>query len=1142
MKVDFRESMRKLDIDQGGIFPEIKRSIVPNTSCLIVSFGGTGSDALEVIKKNLERNVDEGHLKKYVRLLAIDTDVGTKTTKVPVKDGSGQVTMKDVDRFTDNEFFWLDNAPARQAIGLYNSDTAMKQWINPRLPEAIKANPTLLNGKGASSTRQLGRVLLYPKQTVIALQTKITTLVGDITNGNNNRLKVLVISGISGGTGSGTVVDGSYLIRSFISPMTGGVGDRTDYLGFLLLPPTGMSTNPTDISKGNRNGVAALKEIDHFMTIAFREELYSANIGGKTVVSKDNIFETCYLIDGVHTGFAVTNPREKANEVVSDCILDMLTSQPIDSVAGQTAAGVDSFMSDAAAYSVSMVTNNSEHLAPRNANYVYCAIGHGKTLIPLDLMKAYVAKTVFDQIYALYLNCGKVKPTDAKSFVEKVKVKPFNRGSQAKAIAVEVDKLFANPQYGPFYTINLMREVAQYAAEQQETVSHKALMLAATKQELMAQYAFIRSEALRLNKETFEVYTKVLDEMKRYLDDQHGILCNSKRLEQYSGSTYTFTPIDFGGNDVKAQKVRQYLDGLVNAGSVRAMARDLIQEMASHRVEWTQLDSGNGDASPKFDAAMRIRTFWAEKIGAIVSSTIEDYLLKYYSGNPDAKYQEVMTDAGPQATQETLNNMAMAADAIVKEMWGGAGVATPLAELQTGILPMDNFNGHNLFLVPKSAPHLREAIEATLAAKGIKNVVVRESFADDRLSCYSQYTGIPAFMFAWTFRAEPDYEAALSGATLGLHMSETKGGERWQDYPNLLVENIWDKLSNPPYSNPREHNINQRNADLFARAGQLGLTQKSALATLSAVGEYTMFTLPAAFRPDAALFKDYDTELEGSDAWKKAEKRLNDAVEQMAQGLLKKENWETVPALSKKDMMQALENASLSPVTYAGKRLNFVNTVMTPLVDQASPVVPAGWEEKLAAELLRTCPSYMFDVRGTVLVMERLFELVSKAQAVKMQLQNFASFLAAGLFQYDGDLGVWMYDDEFGAQQVLTVIEYGNSEKEAAQYYFMFEDYKAKEKSLYNALQSRLQEIDPPILQGDSLDTIKQKQVLKKAFREKAADLKEKVSKTLIDKTNPEQDKVLSTMLYENNAKARGYDVDGIRKFYRSLDQQLGIL
>ena len=1142
MKVNFRESMRKLDIDQGGIFPEIKRSIVPNTSCLIVSFGGTGSDALEVIKKNLERNVDEEHLKKYVRLLAIDTDKGTKTKQVPIKDESGQVIMKDVDRFTDNEFFWLNNGPARQAINLYDSDSDMKQWINPRMPGAILATPGWLDGRGAGSTRQLGRLLLYPQQTVTALQTKITTLVKQITDGTSNRLEVLVISGISGGTGSGIVVDASYLIRSFISAMAGGVGGKTDYLGFLLLPPTGMSTNPTDISKGNRNGVAALKEIDHFMTIAFREELYSANIGGKRVVSKENIFKTCYLIDGVHTGFAVDNPREKANEVVSDCILDMLTSQPIDGAAGKTTAGVDSFMSDAAAYSVSMVTNNSEHLAPRNANYVYCAIGHGKTLIPLDLMKAYVAKTVFDQIYALYRNCSRVKPTDAKDFVEKVKVRPYNRSNQEKAIADEVDKLFANPQYGPFYTINLMREVAQYAAEQQEMVSHRALMLGGTKQELMAQYAFIRSEALRLNKETFEVYTKVLDEMKRYLDDQHGILCDSERLERYSGSTYTFTPIDFGGTDVKAQKVREYLDGLVNAGSVRAMARDLIQEMVGHRVEWTQLDSGDKGASPKFDAAMRIRIFWAEKIGAIVSSTIEDYLLKYYSENPDAKYEEVMTAAGPQATQQTLDNMALAADAIVTQMWGGAGVATPLAELQTGILPMDNFNGHNLFLVPKSAPHLRKTIEATLAAKGIKNVVVRESFADDRLSCYSQYTGIPAFMFAWTLRAEPDYEAALSGAALGLHMSETKGGERWQDYPNLLVENIWNKLSNPPYENPREHNINQRNADLFARAGQLGLTQKNALATLSAVGEYTMFTLPAAFRPDAALFKDYDTELEGSDAWKKAEKGLNEAVEQMAQELLKKENWETVPALSKKDMMQALENASLSPVPFEGKRLNFVNTVMTPLINPSNPVVPAGWEEKLAAELLRTCPSYMFDVRGTVLVMERLFELVSKAQAVKMQLQNFASFLAAGLFQYDGDLGVWMYDDAFGVQQVLTVIEYGNSEKEAAQYYFMFEDYKAKEKSVRDVLMPRLAEKNPQVVPSDSLDVIKEKRVLAMDFKNSARALEEKVSKTLVDKTNPEQDKVLSTMLYENKAKARGYDVDGIRKFYRSLQQQLAIL
>lgn len=1141
-KINIKESMRKLDIEQGGIFPEMKRSIVPGTSCLIVSFGGTGSDALEVIKKNLERNMDADDLKNNVRLLAIDTDKGTKTKLTPTIDENGQKTMVPVDRFADSEFFWLDAGPAVQAVKLYNSDPAMQEWVNPKLPDAIAATPTWLDGNGAASTRQLGRVLLYPQQTVTALKQKITTLVQDITNNKSNRLEVLIVSGISGGTGSGIVVDASYLIRKFIDPMPGRSTSQTDYLGFLLLPPTGRSQNPVDISKGNRNGIAALKEIDHFMTIAFRNELYSANIGGTTVQSKENIFKTCYLIDGVHTGFAVSDPREKANEVVSDCILDMLTSQPVSNGAGQTTAGVDSFMSDAAAYSVAMVTGNSEHLAPRNANYVYCALGHGKTLIPLNLMKAYVAKTVFDQIYISYEKHSQVKPTAAKQFVDNVKVRPFNRNSQSRKIAEEVDKLFVNPNYGPFYTINLLNEVARYAEEQHRLVSQKALMLASTKQEMMAMYACIRYEALKLNRETFEVYTTALEEMKHYLNDQHGIICDSQRLERYSGSTYTFTPIDFGGTDEKARVVKKYLDGLVSGTRVTDMARDLIKEMAGHRKEWTELVVDSDTATPQFDAAKRIRKFWEREISAIVSSTIEDYLIKYYSNDPDAKYDQMMTPQGMQPTQASIQNIKLAADAIVTEMWGGAGVATPLAELQTGILPDNNFNGHNLFLVPKSAPHLRDEIKNVLAAKGIANVEVRESFAEDRLSCYSQYTGIPAFMFAWTHRAELDYEKALSAATVGLHMSETKGGERWQDYPNLLVEGIWDKLSNPAYENAREHDINQRNANIFERARQLGLTEKKALATLAEVGQYTIYTLPNELQPDVALFKAYDTELAGSPAKQNADALLNDAVNGIANQLLDKENWDNVPTIDKSGMMQALANASENPVVFKPRDLNFTHTVMTPFTNPANPKIPAGWEEKLAAELLRACPSYMFEVRGTVLVMERLFELVSKIQANKRQIKDFASFVVAGLIHYDGELGIWMYEDDYDVQQMLTSIAYGNVEMETAQYYFMFEDYIKIGDTIYSTLQPRLADIFPQIVPGDDVNTIKEKRALQKNFKDKASLLKDEVSKIIVDKTNPDQGKVLSSMLYQKNAANRGYDVNAIRKFYREFEQTLAIL
>ncbi len=1141
MKLDLSQSLRMLDIDQGGIFPEMKRSIIEGNSFLIISYGGTGGDALEVIKANLKRHLDPVEMEQYVRLLSIDTDATAQYEDVPGTDGSGQPTLAKRERFTPREFFWLDNKPALQAVDLYSSDRAMQGWINPKTVERIKADKTTVDGSGASGTRQLGRVLLYPQQTVNALQTRILTLVNQLTNGNANRLRVMIITGISGGTGSGIVVDASYLIRHFISSMPGNMANRTDYLGFLLLPPTGKSSNPNDIVKGDRNGIAALKEIDHYMTIANRDEKYVMNLQGQQIVSNMNIFTNCYLIDGVFTGYAVDDPRAKANEVVSDCILDMMTSQPAASKKGHTQATVDSFMSDASTYAFQMVTHQSELKAPRSANYVYCAIGHGKTLIPIDLMKAYVAKMVFDKIYGLYMKAQNVQPSDVSLFVEEVKVRGFSpKAPQAQINAVREgsNRRFANLKQGPYFTINLLKAVAQYCNAEIQKVGGRIFASRATKEAEIAQLVCIHDEALRLNNVIFETYTRVLSEMGNYLRQQHGILCDSKKMENYSGSTYTFSPIDFGGTDDKSMAVQRYLVGLVSPQRVGAMAGALVNEMISHRAEWTNLTAPEGQM-PRFDAGERIRAFWAEQVGKIVSSTIEDYLVKYYSGNPDARVTMIQTPEGRRPDDESAKYLSIAAKEIVSQMLGSAGGARALAEMQVQILPEQNFNGHNIFLVPSSAPNLRDYIQEALNAQGAgvdgMNVDVLESFADDRLSCYSQYTGIPAYMFTWVRRAEPSYEAALNSADIGLHMSETKGGDRWQDYPNLLPEGIWDQLGGTGYSNPREAAIVDRCRKLFEQSQALGLTLKNALPNNNAVGEYTMFTLPAAMRPDTALFKGVDNEKKDTTAWTMAAKALNEDVEKKAQAIFARESWATIPKVEKADLKSALAEASKGPVSFDSRKLAFVNSVMTPLVG-ATGTIPDNWDEKLASDLLRQLPAYIFDVRGTVLVLERVYELVAEAQKAKENVQAFAHFLSADLFTYDEALFQWNYL-EMGVERPLWEIDYTQAEfLDKAKYFFMFGEFQKKAAAIRAA-------IGPDYLEKatDSERAVAIRKI--NALKARAAEYLAQVEKALApDRTQPDQTLILTTTAFRNEAASMGANAEEIVDFYRQLAMALKLV
>ena len=955
-KIDLRQSLRMLDIEQGGIFPELKRSIVAGNSFLIVGYGGTGGDALEAVKRGLQRYLDPWEMERYVRILAIDSDATARYREVSDTESGARGMTRIEERFAGGEFFWLEHMPARRALDTYQYDPALQSWLDPRLAERFSVDQCMLDGHGASATRQLGRLLLYPASTGEQLRTRIATLAHQLTDGTADRLRVIVVTGVSGGTGSGIAVDATYLIRDTIDRMPGRMQGRTDYLGYILLPPTGKSADPITIARGDRNGYAALKEIDHFMTIEQRGERYEARYGRDTVVSDKNIFTSCYLIDGRFTGYRVDYPR-MAIELVADSILDMMTSQPVAMNA------MNGFLADAAARACSAVSRLPHQRAPRSANYVYSALDHVEALIPLELMKAYVAKMVFDRIYGIYRKCSDVRESDVEAFVSDVRLPLASFDPSAPRVQIErvraaAEIPFADLRRGPYYTIDLLDGVCEWCSVEIDRVNGQLLKTRAAKEKEIAQLSCIRDETLRLNRSVFSTYARALDEMAAYLKQQHGIITDHKKMETYCGAC-TFSPIDLGSNSPGSQAVQEYLVDLVSPRRVQEIATALVQEMIQHRAEWTELVAPEGRI-PRFDAGTRIRQFWAQQLGGILSATIEDYLLKYWSGEPDARVTMEQTDEGMQLDERSDRYLKIAAREIVREMLGTVGGARALADLQVQILPEQEFKSSTVFLVPASAPYLRRYIEEEIRQNGLQ-VDVQNSFADDRLSCYTRYTGLPAFMFTWVSRAEPRYEQALKNASEGLHR-DRDGAE----LPGLLPRDVWPMMD---IDTDREAKILSRCSGLFFRARDLGLAVKTALPTLATVGAYTLYTLPAELRPDAALFRAVDAEVEGSPGWRAAMQAVTGEMGKKVRDLFAREDWAAIPEVEEKGMKDALANASKGPVAFEKWPLRSTCDVMVPL----GPV-PDDWDEELAVELLRQLPDCFYALRGTVSVLEWLLE------------------------------------------------------------------------------------------------------------------------------------------------------------------------
>ena len=151
---------------EDGFFLPSGRSLSGETRHLIISFGGTGADGLFGVKKLFENVLPAQQLKDRVRFLAIDTDKATQKSTAEVKKDDGTSVTVELDALKPAQFYQLNGGAARSIITHPEMDTNVAKWINPRLVENIKSSVAYLDGTGASGVRQVGRLALYPANTV----------------------------------------------------------------------------------------------------------------------------------------------------------------------------------------------------------------------------------------------------------------------------------------------------------------------------------------------------------------------------------------------------------------------------------------------------------------------------------------------------------------------------------------------------------------------------------------------------------------------------------------------------------------------------------------------------------------------------------------------------------------------------------------------------------------------------------------------------------------------------------------------------------------------------------------------------------------------------------------------------------------
>lgn len=1093
----FNRQINKMRED--GFFLPAQRSLAGDTRYLIVSYGGTGAAALFGVKKQFENILPKAELESRVRFLAIDTDSATQKSTKKIQHPDGSFEVVELDALTGDQFIQLSGSPARLCL---EGDANVSEWINPQLRQQIIHDNSKLDGTGASGTRQIGRLTLYPSTNVAAVTAKIRKLAAELTNNNHHPLRVFILSGIAGGTGSGTVIDLTYLIRSTLESMPGNldsaqknVPTRSKYCGFILLPPTGDSIDPVYVERGNRNGYAALKEINYFMNIDARLGQYSLTYGnGQTVTSGKNIFDVCYLLDGTSDGVAFSNPRDKAISVLAESILDMVTASQT-TAEGTQVQTVDSFMNDQSTTRNGMIASKSVANAMRDADYTYCALGHSEFAMPIHEIKAYVAKQMFDKIHQLFLNCNNVDEDDVTTFLKNV----LRKGASTKAQTVrsmdeEITTWFtqlAGGKGGPYFVVNLLRDLVEEVRRQRNKT--RLFRIGSASNETLD---YIEQYALYVNNTTFDVYTAAMTSLKDMMGDQYGVVVKAGT----NGNSYTFIPESMGsiGN---VSYVIEYLNGLINRNTLNGLTNALLHEMISNKQQWTALiSSDDPTAGPN-----AMRRFWNSQLDKIIRATIEDFLIKFYSGNSEAYYSI-------ENHNQTYPFLEQAANAIYNQMLGVGGAAQPMAGFTGKGLQPNDFNGHTYLLVPECAPNLyNELCRIAAGAPAGLEVKVCTSLASDRISCYKQYTSIPAFKLAWVCDAEEDYEKGIKTiAGVGVHMSETAGGNQWKTFPNLLPMSTWPTLPKTRYDNPRERALAERAAHLFDRANELKLT--TVMQNVAGVQnlDYSVRVLPLEFRPDDALFRDLDRCVEGTEVKKQKLAAIDDNAEKCATALFAKiQDWGTATAGT--TVPDALDK---NGIRFCKRDLAFSDSVLTV---GPTDTKPDDWDAYMAKCMLRKLPNVMNEVSGTVMVMDKLMVKVNKAVQAKSLITLFAQYLITDMFRYNADTQMWQYLDENGFPEDLTFI--ANDMQKLGEYYYMFDAFRNNPDPIIAKLTPKMLTL-VPVPGGTDMAKKAQSFILgAKAFRQKLEDWNRQ----------PPIDPYLAVM------QSVGYNVKAIKNFHRAL-------
>lgn len=772
-------NMKQLDYSSGnGLLKAEKKTLSPSESYLFIGIGGTGQKALRSIKETINKTIKPNCHEQQVRYLVVDC--AENELNQLVRDGV----------FEQSEIMLIPYQGAHDTISPQHIAPDKKEWVDPCLYSAtgggIPERHPGFESDGAGAWRQAGRVRLTYRGGITAIN-RIKQVIDRTEHPAGTKLKVFFLCSVAGGTGSGTIIDLVYMTRHVLENYYPDLYGRTSIYGYIFGPSACEGWINTE-HHPYANHYAAMKEIAYLMRLGDRGEKIKMNYGTESVTFNRNIFDTCMIVDGDTPAFGgFKNPAEAAREVIVQSILGCMTATVTNG--GTTTTLVDSVFSNNKLNVMAVIPRLPVDKYPRYAGYSFNAAGFASVKVPVELLTSVVVHNIFEKLWDAWnrdpgrnaeirflKDCGieserliaNIQSTN--ELLEKVeqKSRDFIRKHGIMAminVAGDAAKLLEN-EYIP-YANNRARS-AWFTRESWANTTH---LLTAVKDHLIG-----------LNNTVWETSRIVLETFHDLLEKESGILTDVNIFERNFNRTLYFCPINLTQNmatRMQANALVKFITGIYEGREDRII-EDFIDEilLTDNLAKLAGVTSMDAGVNSRFDPAGMIRDFIETRFRTIIDENIEVFLVKFFSGNPQAEptqpdpndpAKRIATDALKGAARDIYNTLTTK----------GAAMANTLDNIENKV------SGRRFIAVPARCPYLLEEIKRCAETDG-SDIRVYQSDLEDEILMMTMLEGLPAFAFHSVMQSEPVYEAHWNDFP-GIHIEQCGSGiHNWVNLPNLV--------------------------------------------------------------------------------------------------------------------------------------------------------------------------------------------------------------------------------------------------------------------------------------------------------------------------------------------------------------------